>query len=419
MPVLKFHTRNGDKITLQTSPDSTIIARGPEQSYTFDYSGRLMSAARGGKLYRRSLANEIIEKRVERRSGMERVRRALAPAQVQKLEIEAYDFAGRVSGAIREEHPKWEPEALEAAQTALAHVTAYCYTGLERERASLAQIYHPVTVLPPDHSPWLYLQMTEGCPDRQCTFCHFLSQAHPKDLRRFRIKPPNVFREHIRRVRAFLGEGLRLRRSIFLGDANALLIPHNMLLARLDIVNQEFALSPQEGSSETPAQFDGIYSFIDSFAQQTKSAEEFAELRARGLKRLYVGVVSGDAELLKLSGEHGSLDDIVRCVEQCKAGGVAVGVIVPIGVGGEAFERDHVEHTAQLIAALPLDEHDLIYLSEPASHPGAAEGTLPLPRGGTALTRPQLDEQMEILRETLLYASPARVSCYDVREFVY
>ncbi|MBK6429467.1 hypothetical protein [Candidatus Amarolinea dominans] len=45
-------------------------------------------------------------------------------------------------------------------------------------------------------------------------------------------------------VRAFFGEALTLRRSIFLGDANALMIPQAALLPLLDAVNTEFVIAP-------------------------------------------------------------------------------------------------------------------------------------------------------------------------------
>ncbi len=428
MAVLRIHTHNGKEITLKARRESTVIVQGRERSYTFDYGGRLVSAVRGGSSYRRSFTNEILERRSEVRSGEGSVvRRTLSPEEVRALEVEAYDLAGTAAVALRETPQHCEPETLEAVRHALEHVNAYCYTGLEREKTSFAQIYQPVTVLPPDQALALYLQMTEGCLYSECTFCNFLAQARPGSARRYRIKPPEVFREHIRRVRAFLGEGLRMRKTIFLGDANALLMPQKMLLARFEIVNEELDLLPLDLTPEErhawreahPVHFNGIYSFVDSLSAEPKSAQEFAELAGLGLRRVYVGLLSGDTELLKTLGKRGTPDAIAQLVRQSKAGGVAVGIIVPIGVGGEAFERAHVEHTAQLIESLPLDERDTIYLSEPASFPGAGEGQPETGRWGAPLTRAQMDDQMEVLRETLTYASRARVNCYDVREFVY
>jgi hypothetical protein len=415
MPVLKFRTPNGKQITLKARRDSTEIVQGRERSYTFDYCGRLVSAARGGSNYRRSFSNEILEKQGGHRSGIPaRMRRTLPPEEVRELEVEAYDLAGAVSGALRRAHRGCEPETLQAAQCALAHVNAYCYTGLERERASFAQIYHPLPVLPPDQSLAVYLQMTEGCFRSQCTFCHFLSKRRPGRDRRFRIKPPDVFHEHIRRVRAFLGEGLLLRHSIFLGDANALLMPQKMLLPRFDIVNSEFQLMPRGLTEQAqhawraanPIHFDGICSFIDEFSGLQKSALEFAELVERGLRRVYVGLESGDPELLRFLGRSTVPDDVRQLVRECKAGGVNVGLIVLVGAGGAKFEQAHIDRTTELICRLPLDEHDLISLSELPEFPGS----------------PFKELEMQHFQKAFAFRGQLhapRVESYDVREFIY
>lgn len=424
MPVLKFQSE-GKPITLNARSESTVIMQGHDLSYTFDYGGRFLGAYRDGRNYRRSFSNEILEKQSGPRPGLAgRLRRMLSAEEVRELEVEAYNFAGKVSAELRQLEANGDAAGLEAAREALAHVNSYCFTSLERERELYERVYHPVTILPPDQYLALYLQMTEGCSYNQCTFCNFYRD------RRFHIKPAEVFHEHIRRVRAFVGEGLRLRHSIFLGDANALMIPQKMLLPRLDIINAEFELVPAGLSQEArktwcaehPVHLDGIYSFIDAFSTKRKRAEDFAALAERGLRRVYLGVESGDAELLKFLGKPNSPDDVVRLVRACKAGGVAVGVIILVGAGGAKFAHHHIEHSAALINSLPLDEHDLIYLSELVDFPNSAYSQLAADAGIPPMSDQEIAEQMQVLHDAFKFrfASHApRVSSYDVREFVY
>lgn len=425
MPVFRFQASNGKQITVNARSSSTVIMQDRAPSYTFDYSGRLVGAYRDGCNYRRSFSNEILEKQSGPRPGLAgRLRRRLDAAEVHALEVEAYDFAVGVSAELRKLETIPDRAAYENALDALAHVNSYCFTSLEREREQYAQIYHPVPVLPPDQYLALYLQMTEGCAFNQCTFCTLYRD------RRFHIKPPEMFHEHIRRVRAFLGEGMRLRRSIFLGDANALMIPQKLLLPRFDIINAEFDLLPRGLAQDArpawyeahPLHFDGIYSFIDAFATKQKRAADFAALAERGLRRVYVGLESGDAGLLKFLGKPNTPDDVVRLVKECKAGGVAVGIMILVGAGGAQFEQAHIQHTTELVNALPLDEHDLIYLSELVDFPNSAYSEHTAEAGIQPLGLEEIAYQKQALRRALVFHDPAhapRVSAYDIREFVY
>jgi hypothetical protein len=425
MAVLKFQTSGGNAITLNARPESTVIMQGHDLSYTFDSGGRLIGAYRDGKNYRRSFANEILEKQGGPRPGLSgRLRRMLSPDEVRALEVGAYDFASAISRELQQGASTRDGQALDLARNALAHVNSYCYTGLERERELYGHIYHPVTILPPDQYLALYLQMTEGCSVNACSFCGFYRD------RRFRIKPPEVFHEHIRRVRAFMGEGLALRRSIFLGDANALVIPQKMLLPRIEMIHQEFDLVPRGLSKDArrdwcaahPIHFNGIYSFIDAFSTKQKRAAEFAALAERGLRRVYVGLESGDTELLHFLGKPNSPEDVVRLVNECKAGGVAVGVIILVGAGGARFERAHIKRTSQLVNSLPLDKDDFIYLSELVDFPGSVYSRRTAHAGIRPLSAERVDKQMQLLRDAFQFRDPAhapRVACYDIREFVY
>jgi hypothetical protein len=425
MAVLKFKSSDNKALTVNARTESTVLMQGNSLAYTFDYGGRLVGAFRDGRNYRRSFANQILEKQTGPNPGLSgRLRRTLSPDEVKTLEVEAYDFAGAVSAELRQLEPAAEEAMLETVRRALAHINNYCYTGLQRERELYERLYHPVTILPPDQYLALYLQMTEGCSFNRCSFCGFYRD------RRFHIKPPEVFHEHIRRVRAFFGESLRLRHSLFIGDANALILPQKRLLPRFEIMNQEFELMPRGLSREArqawraahPVHFEGIYSFIDAFATRTKRAADFAALAALGLRRVYVGLESGDAALLRFLGKPNTPDDVVRLVNECKEGGVAVGLIALVGAGGARFDKTHVQATTQLINSLPLDENDLIYLSELVDTPDSAYSRLAVKAGIEPYGIQEVERQMLALRAGFRFNNrehAPRVSSYDIREFVY
>jgi hypothetical protein len=90
------------------------------------------------------------------------------------------------------------------------------------------------------------------------------------------------FEQHIHAVKRFFGEAIHLRRSIFLGDATALILPQNRLIRVFDLINQEFCFadSPSAARWAEPI-FEGINSFLDVFAGERKSEMDFRELKAR------------------------------------------------------------------------------------------------------------------------------------------
>lgn len=425
MTIFKFKTSANQALTVNARSESTVIMQENNLAYTFDYGGRLIGAYRDGRNYRRSFANQILEKQQGPMPGLAgRLRRTLSPEEVKTLEIEAYDFAGAVSAELRHLEATADKQAVETVNRALAHISNYCYTSLQRERELYERLYHPVTILPPDQYLALYLQMTEGCSFNRCSFCNFY------DDRRFHIKPPEVFREHIRRVRAFFGEGLRLRHSLFIGDANALVLPQKRLLPRFEIINQEFELMPHGLTTEArqawriahPIYFEGIYSFVDAFSTKQKRAADYAALAELGLRRVYVGLESGNAELLRFLGKPSTPDDVVRLVHECKEGGVAVGVIILVGAGGAKFEQAHITQTTRLINALPLDEHDLIYLSELVDSPASTYSRLTAKAGIEAFNYQEIENQMRALRAGFHFGDAGhapRIAAYDIREFVY
>jgi len=278
--------------------------------------------------------------------------------------------------------------------------------------------------LPPDQYLALVLQATEGCSYNQCAFCSFYRD------RKFYIKGVAEFDKHIRDVRAFFGGAIGMRKTIFLADANALIIPQQQLIPLFDAINQEFAIHPhgltgdalKTWETQHPIHFEGIYSFIDAFTTRRKTARDFAALAARGLRRVYIGLESGDAELLSFIGKPNSPDDVVQLVDHIKAGGVAVGIIILAGAGGEKYAEQHVRNTVAIINQLPLDQHDLIYFSELVDFPDSDYSALMREAEIRPLTVGEIEHQMTQMRAGFnlrAMQNPPKVSYYDIREFIY
>lgn len=427
MPILEWISENGKEITLNVRSESTVVMEGGQLSYTFDFEGRLMGAFIHGKNYRRGMDNEVLEKASGERPGLAgRLRRNLERSEVRELEDRAYSFmrqrnAELASGRMLAEQ---NAVAIEQAREAFARIDRFNFDRLEIERETFHRIYKPVTILPPDQYLALYLQATEGCSFNSCAFCDFYQDRH------FRVKSLNEFRDHIRRVRTFFGGSALVRQSLFLGDANALLIPQSALLPLFDTLNTEFTIVPHgmtvearaEWKREHPNHFNGIYSFIDAFTTRRKTAEDYKALAERGLRRVYVGLETGDAELLHFLGKPNTPLEVVELANHVKAGGLGLGIIVLVGAGGDKFAEAHAKNTARILNAMPLDENDIIYFSELVDSPGSAYSAIIREAGISPLTFEEIQHQMVRMRTGLEFAQPnnaPKVSYYDIREFIY
>lgn len=429
MSIVKFVTPTGSRLLINARRESTSVMVDQSLTLNYDREGRLIGAWIEGRNYRRSLDNRVLEKQAGSQPGLAyRVRRELDEAEAHKFLESVYARAADYRAAINDPATRVannvSPEEVEHVREALDRVLECDLARLERDRETFHVIYKPVSILPPDQYLALVLQASEGCSYNQCAFCGFYRD------RTFRIKRLDEFKNHIRDVRAFFGGAIGLRKSIFLADANALMIPQAQLLPMFDAINSELAIHPlglkddalHDWETQRPINFEGIYSFIDAFTTRRKTGHAYAELAARGLRRVYVGLETGDPELLRFLGKPNSPEQVVQLVDHVKAGGIAVGVIILAGAGGEKYAEQHVRHTVDIINALPLDQNDLIYFSEMIDHRKSEYSALMREANIRPLTIGEIDHQMTQMRAGFEFHNlqhAPKVSYYDIREFIY
>jgi len=400
-------TWRGRPVTLSIKPNClTVSLDDPAQAevYSYDLEGRLWTAFMNGRAYRRGLDGKIIVR--WRDPGAARERRWLDLEQALAVEARVRQavaglYAALESGAAQLNGPL-PPEARQALCDAIAFDRARS----QADAAHYHQVYKPIGILPPDQYMAVVLQATEGCSFNTCTFCSFYRD------RPFRIKTPDEFRQHAQDVRAFLGRGLSLRRTIFLGDANAIVVPTERLLRLLDVVHEVYDVE----------RLGGIYAFLDGFSGEKKSAVDYARLRARGLRRVYIGLESGSPGLLRLLRKPGLPADAVAAVRALKTAGVAVGVIVLLGAGGQRWAAEHVRESTAVLNAMQLDLDDIVYFSELFPAPDAPYTQDAIQAGLQPLTPEEIAAQQAAIEAGLVFTAARgtpHISRYDIREFIY
>ena len=393
---------------LRRSDAALTIALGPDLVYTLDLHGRLIGAFRQGQNLRRGLDGRVLARW---RLGGLRQRQWLSPAEIEQLFHDLRADLARILAS----HPS--PAIADLLRR------AYDYNP-EHDIELFHHIYRPISILPPDQYQALVLQATEGCSFNTCTFC-----ALYRD-RPFRIRNPEAFSQHITDVREFFGAGIRFRRSIFLADANALIIPQPQLLPLFDAIARSFILMPESISPpqrqtwlrQHPDGVTGVYAFIDGLSAERKTSDDFSALRQRGLRRVYIGLESGHEPLLtwlrKPSAAAAMRDDIIRM----KQSGLHLGVIILTGIGGSRFHSGHCIDTAAILNAMPLDGDDIIYFSPFQPDPDAPYNQIAAAEGIEPTTPAFAQTQERIIRAALTLPSsptgPKRVP-YNLHDFVY
>lgn len=397
---------------------------GDREGYTFDPAGRPLALFRDERRIRRALDGRMIETGWVTGPHAIRVRRVRLLAESERAHLletmrtrlQALRHA-LVKGRVRQvslNHPRslvLDPQRFLAF---LDLLLAWDEGALKEDVRRYQRVYHPVSILPPDQYRALYLQLTIGCYYNRCAFCGFYRD------RPYHERDETEFLQHLDAVEAYFGEALRMRDRLFLGDANALHLPADRLLRSFALLNRRYAIGPQQNDSRPS--FRGIYSFIDAFTGTHLPQDVLHELAHYRLHRVYLGFESGHDPLRRLLQKPGSAAQAVEAVQRLKRAGIAVGVILLIGIGGQTYREAHRRDSIGALFNMPLDRHDIIYLSPLVTTPGSDYVRLAQEQGW------DLPDEMALQLEShewerLLRSHPrlrgVRIANYDIREFVY
>ncbi len=369
-----------------------IFDESSEDLWTFDLSGRPVGLYVDDVNYRRTLDNRFLVKSRFEQNGS--VFRDVTPVSMEtawpKLQ-QGLEFLKTAESSL--------PDSFQGIIKSILSITPET---LAADAQRFRRIYKPVSILPPDQYMALVVQMTEGCNYNKCLFCNFYRD------RRFLIKSGSDFRHHLQQIRKFFSEGLSMRKSIFLADANALVTPMMRLIPMMAELRSTF---PELGK---------VYSFIDVFTGMKKTTEDFCEIRSHGLQRVYLGVESGNPELLQFLRKPQLEPEIVSLAENLKSAGIQLGVILLAGAGGVSCHEKHLRDSVQLVRKLPLSRGDLVYISEfyqtnPEYQTAMAESGYPIPNRFEI--RSMADELRAAVKDTV--PQGAAVPVYDIQQFLY
>ncbi len=200
--------------------------------------------------------------------------------------------------------------------------------------------YYGNVVRPPSEAGSYILQVTYGCSHNECIFCcTYLDKP-------FQVRPPAEVMEDIRMA----GPHMPDTRRVFLADGNSLVLSNRRLLPILDALNEAFPRLERVG----------IYGNARDILR--KSDEELRELVERKLSIMYLGLESGNDEVLLRARKGATAREMIEAVKKAQKAGLTVSVIAVLGLGGVDLWQPHAIDTGRAVSAMDPGYFSLLSL---------------------------------------------------------
>jgi len=187
-------------------------------------------------------------------------------------------------------------------------------------------------IRPPSEAYSLLLQVTLGCSHNRCTFCGTYRQ------KKFKIKPIERIEKDLREAATY-----GTIEKLFLCDGDALIIPQPRLEEILLRIKRYLPTLERIGS------------YANTKSILRKSVDELKKLRELGLKIVYLGVETGNAELLKKIDKGATCEQMVEAARRIKEAGIELSATVILGIGGIEKSVEHAMDTARLLTDMDPD----------------------------------------------------------------
>lgn len=180
---------------------------------------------------------------------------------------------------------------------------------------------------PPAEADSLILQVDRGCPYNRCTFCGMYRGMRYQRLSREEVTA-------LIAAEARYADGVR---RVFLADGDVMRRPFDELA---------FILAELARALPDLARVN-VYATGTAIADKTP--EQLRALRAGRLHTLYMGLESGDEEVLRQVRKGESAAVMTEGVRRAQEAGLRASVMVLLGLGGRERTREHADATATVL----------------------------------------------------------------------
>ncbi|NPV60631.1 MAG: radical SAM protein [Actinobacteria bacterium] len=183
---------------------------------------------------------------------------------------------------------------------------------------------------PPCEANSLIIQVTLGCPHNRCVFCGMYK------MKKYRVRDVDEVKADLRRARLLYS----YVPSIFLADGNTVAMNSEKLA---DIIAYARDLFPE---------VERVSSYGGARFLKGKPVEALKRLREAGLDIIYLGLESGDDEILARMDKGVDSEGMIEAARRVKEAGIDLSVYILLGLGGEDLWLQHAENTARVLNAM-------------------------------------------------------------------
>jgi radical SAM superfamily enzyme YgiQ (UPF0313 family) len=198
-----------------------------------------------------------------------------------------------------------------------------------------AEMREPMVIIrPPSEAQSLLLPVTVGCSHNRCTFCSTCKGI------RFKIRSAEDIKADIDSIARNFSWSVR---RVFLENGDALVCQQGMLVEILDYLNRKFPSMERVGTYASPQNL------------LSKSVDDLKTLKELKLGIVYLGVETGDKELLKRIEKGVTPSQMVEAGRRARAAGITLSVTIILGLAGVQEGQQHALQTAKVLTEIDPD----------------------------------------------------------------
>jgi radical SAM superfamily enzyme YgiQ (UPF0313 family) len=185
---------------------------------------------------------------------------------------------------------------------------------------------------PPSEANSLILQVTIGCSHNKCTFCGMYKK------KKYRIRELAEIETDIKMAKIVYQD----IKKVFLADGDALALETDILVQVLEILCRSFP----------GLEHIGIYASPGTILK--KNPLELAALKQHGLTIVYLGVETGDPELLQDIKKGVLVEEMAAAGKAVVKSGIELSCTIILGLAGRETEKwkNHAYCTAKLMSQI-------------------------------------------------------------------
>ncbi len=185
-------------------------------------------------------------------------------------------------------------------------------------------------IRPPSEASSLLVRVTRNCPWNQCLFCPAYKGT------KFSRRTVEEVKKDIDAMAAEYGGAVRIS-SVFLQDADSLVLPVDDLLAILHYLREKFP------------KINRITTYARARTLKRKSVDDLKRLKEAGLTRVHAGMESGAARVLDLIKKGLTPEEIVEGGRHVMDAGLELSEYIMPGIGGRDLSEEHAAETARVL----------------------------------------------------------------------